>query len=600
MKKKKAPIQNLFSTVSIVPVNEGRLLEDNLKHWQGGSQHIRGIGEYITNSDDSYRRLRKFSDKEIIVEIHSTRKNGKQLDKLIIKDNAEGMSLDDLENKFFRYFESHSGRTEGKNVTGQYGTGGKAYAIMNFKECFITSVKNGKENKAWFKWDSRAKNIIKGYNGKGHFEKKVDKPNGTIIELHKSPNHISLLDFVIKLNSLARIRHVIKSQKVKVSVIQGGGKPQELLLEYDTPKNHIQEWKYPLPESLRNADKKNNDFVIRYFQEPINKDSFIDLSDGISTVADLAVNKFDDRPFAKYLNGELEIQKLQNSSAVRENRKGLEEGNDLTIEIEEFISEKLKIVIGVIQEMQREKEREKSIETSNEKINELNKFLKKCELNFKNEISNVLKTTDAEGEETEEKSDENDEIGMGFRKTTEEDEDIVKGYWQKGDRPGGGGGNGLGKFNPGDDSEDDAVKVESKPQKKQEPKKQKRGLIVIMTDDKDRPDFVKPDEYGEYEEPVIDKYLKSNGMILINANNPIIAKSRANKNYQHIFNERVANYVLLVVAQYMAQRELDLQNEDERSEPMLVFRQRYFKLQRDLRDDKEISYYEEDGEGIAT
>ena len=43
MKKKKVEAENLFSTVSIVPVNEGRLLEDNLKKWQGGSQHIRGI-----------------------------------------------------------------------------------------------------------------------------------------------------------------------------------------------------------------------------------------------------------------------------------------------------------------------------------------------------------------------------------------------------------------------------------------------------------------------------------------------------------------------------------------------------------------------------
>ncbi len=109
------------------------------------------------------------------------------------------MSRDDLESRFFRYFESHSGRTEGKNVTGQYGTGGKAYAIMNFNECFITSVKNGIENKAWFKWDSKNKNIVKGYNGKGYYDTKVDKPNGTIIELSKSPNHINLLDFCLKL-----------------------------------------------------------------------------------------------------------------------------------------------------------------------------------------------------------------------------------------------------------------------------------------------------------------------------------------------------------------------------------------------------------------
>src|ERR1043165_7226016 len=123
---------DLFTEQSEVYVNYGKLLEDNLKKWQGGSQHIRGIGEYITNSDDSYRRQKKFSEREIFVEIHSERKNGRRLDKLVIRDFAEGMSREDLDSKFFRYFESHAGREAGFQVTGQFGTGGKAYAIMNF------------------------------------------------------------------------------------------------------------------------------------------------------------------------------------------------------------------------------------------------------------------------------------------------------------------------------------------------------------------------------------------------------------------------------------------------------------------------------------
>ena len=53
----------LFDTESEVYVDYGKLLEDNLKKWQGGSQHIRGIGEYITNSDDSYIRMKKHSGK---------------------------------------------------------------------------------------------------------------------------------------------------------------------------------------------------------------------------------------------------------------------------------------------------------------------------------------------------------------------------------------------------------------------------------------------------------------------------------------------------------------------------------------------------------
>jgi hypothetical protein len=596
---KKKLTADLFSTVSIVPVNEGRLLEDNLKKWQGGSQHIRGIGEYITNSDDSYRRMKKFSGKEIFVEIHSIRKNGKQLDKVLSRDNAEGMSYDDLENKFFRYFESHSGRTEGKNVTGQYGTGGKAYAIMNFKECWITSVKNGKENKAWFKWDGKAKHIMKGYNGKGYIDKKVDKSNGTTIELIKSANHINLLDFVIKLNSLARIRHVIKSQKVKVAVVQGDKSPEEFLLEYDTPKNHLKVWKFFLPDRLKNTKENNNEFVLRYFEKPLDMDSFIDLSDGISTVADLEINKYDNRPFAKYLNGELTIEKLQSSSAVRENRKGLEEGDDLTIEIEDFLREKIKIVINEIQEMQREKEKERSIATSNEKINELNKFLKKCELNFKNEISSLHPSTNEHQDDTDQPNLDGENIGSGFMNATDEDEDIVYGKWKKGDKPILAGSDHVhnDKFNPDDNDDDTAIEVLDKPQKPQVQKKQRRGLIVLMTDDENSP--VEQDEYGEFEEPVIDKYLKSDGLILINANNPIISKSRTHQKYQHIFNERVANYVLLVVAQFQAQRELDLQQEDERDDPMQIFRQRYFRLQRDLRDDKDIGYYNEETENVA-
>ena len=101
-----------------VPVNWGKLLESQLKKWYGGGHHPRGIAEYISNSDDSYRRLKKFSDQNIIVEIHS--RYGKKIDKLIIQDFAEGMSFEDLENKFFRYFESFSGRERGEKVTGQY------------------------------------------------------------------------------------------------------------------------------------------------------------------------------------------------------------------------------------------------------------------------------------------------------------------------------------------------------------------------------------------------------------------------------------------------------------------------------------------------
>jgi len=84
---------------SEVNVNYGKLLEAKLLEWRGGYRHVRGLAEYITNCDDSYRRLKKFNDQIIKVEIHS--ESGRKLSKVIIKDNAEGMSLDELESKFF-------------------------------------------------------------------------------------------------------------------------------------------------------------------------------------------------------------------------------------------------------------------------------------------------------------------------------------------------------------------------------------------------------------------------------------------------------------------------------------------------------------------
>ncbi len=69
-----------------VYVNVGNMLEAQLERWRGGRSHGRGIAEYITNCDDSYRRLKKFSDQKIEVEIHSRR--GRHIDKLMIRDFA--------------------------------------------------------------------------------------------------------------------------------------------------------------------------------------------------------------------------------------------------------------------------------------------------------------------------------------------------------------------------------------------------------------------------------------------------------------------------------------------------------------------------------
>jgi Histidine kinase-, DNA gyrase B-, and HSP90-like ATPase len=216
-----------------VYVNVGNMLEAQLERWRGGRSHGRGIAEYITNCDDSYRRLRKFSDQKIEVEIHSRR--GRHIDKVIIRDFAEGMSLDDFENRFFLYFESASGRDHGELVSGQFGTGGKAYAIMNFHQCWITSVKDGLENKAWFKWDPKRKKILRDYTKGGYRNKRVKKPNQTLVELDDSIKSTQdLMELVLGLERLARIRHLLKNRKSQYGYI----KNQRTKLSSCNTRNH--------------------------------------------------------------------------------------------------------------------------------------------------------------------------------------------------------------------------------------------------------------------------------------------------------------------------------------------------------------------------
>jgi hypothetical protein len=248
----------------LVPVNFGKLLENQLKKWEGGGHHPRGIAEYISNSDDSYRRLKKFNNNLIIVEIHS--RTAKKIEKLIIQDFAEGMSYSDLENKFFQYFESFSGREKGEKVTGRFGTGGKAFAIMNFRHCWITSIQNGKECKAWFKWDSKNKCIIKGYNNGGYKDKETKSPNGTTIKLESSIKvNNQLKDFVVQIEKLGRIRHILKSQKVIFKIVRRNQIEQtDLIYSEPNPETAKKTWEFDLPESLKNEDGYDNKLVLWY------------------------------------------------------------------------------------------------------------------------------------------------------------------------------------------------------------------------------------------------------------------------------------------------------------------------------------------------
>jgi len=584
-----------------VQVDWGKLLETQLERWQGGGSHGRGIAEYISNCDDSYRRLKKFTSQPIEVEIHSRR--GRHIDKLVVRDFAEGMSYDDLENKFFKYFWSASGRERGEQVTGRFGTGGKAYARMNFASCWITSVKNGFESRAWFKWDESRKRIVRDYNKAGYKNQRVNRPNQTTVELEDSHkvNH-ELIELVANLEKLPRIRHVIKNQKVIVRLCKKGQDAQ-LPLKYAEPSNPVKVWTFPAPRELRNGEADKPVLKLQYFQKPL-EDNFIDVSDGISSVADEKVDKFDGRPFSKYFNGSLTLPKLRDSAAVKENRKGLEEGDDLTDAVESFIKECVYKVVSEVEEEQRRKERDRRLSASNEKMKELSKFLRKCDLNFRRELKElkkraVINPTEESKNEKKEKDDDEQTI---YRKPIESDLSgvLIRGRWVKtqtpinpNPRPNPNPNPQGPQFIPDEEGPDLAVAIGSQPSKSAEGKKTREGLRVLMSDDPNIPDEERR-VFGEYDDPVDDRDMVGKGIVWINANHPMILERRTKSENDPVFLEMVANYVLMVVSQYHAQKQYDAEPEEEKSDPILLFRQKFFKFQRDLRQDSEISYFDAD------
>lgn len=590
-----------------VPVDWGRLLESQLERWRGGGSHGRGIAEYISNSDDSYRRLKQFRGQQIEVEIHS--KRGRHIDKLVIRDFAEGMSYADLESKFFRYFESASGREHGELVSGRFGTGGKAYAIMNFEHCWLTSVKDGFENKAWFKWDTDRKRIVRGYNTGGHKNQRVKKPNQTIVELeHSLKVNVDLMELVASLEKIPRIRHVVKNQQVTVRLSKKHERA-DFALRYLEPKDPLKVWTFPVPDELCNGEKQKPPLTLQYFQSPLGEENFIDISDGISSVADEKLDSFDRRPFSKYFNGSLTLAKLKDSTAVKENRKGLEAGDDLTEAIDAFIKECVSSAVSEVEDEQRRKERERRLSASNEKMKELSKFLRNCDLNFTRELKGLKERAVLNPTENNRSVNEKESQPV-CRKPREKDpaEVLIQAQWTErvdGSSNGNEGTNGgVSQFIPEVDGPDlasmltsawriwsNTVKVETRPLKVAAGRKTRDGLRVLMSDD---PNVSDQDRrvFGEFDDPVNDRDMIDKGIIWINANHPTIVEMRTKSENDPVFLEVVANYAIMVVAQYHALRQYDAEPEGEKSEPILLFRQKFFKFQRDLRQENNVSYFD--------
>jgi len=172
-----------------LPINDRFIVQ----HVKGTVKNIiDGIVELVTNSDDGYRRLEADGmNVNGVIEIDINRRKGGTCEKLIVRDNAGGMSKDKLE-KAIEFGGETSGFEEGKNVRGFFGRGLKE-TILSLGNGQIKTIYKGKlcrtkiwlENKREPKYDDELLKIVED----------TDEPDGTEVHINITNEKIKIPEF---------------------------------------------------------------------------------------------------------------------------------------------------------------------------------------------------------------------------------------------------------------------------------------------------------------------------------------------------------------------------------------------------------------------
>ncbi len=144
-----------FGKTKDLEVNKYRLVEQMVHATI--KNIVDAIVELVTNSDDSYNKIKK-SDMKGKIEVFITRDKKGFCNELKIIDHAGGMDLPMLDNAL-TFAGVTSGFYEGKTVRGFFGRGLKESGLK-LGITTISTIKDGKLAEAEFQWDKNEKKAI--------------------------------------------------------------------------------------------------------------------------------------------------------------------------------------------------------------------------------------------------------------------------------------------------------------------------------------------------------------------------------------------------------------------------------------------------------
>jgi hypothetical protein len=201
---------------------------------------VRALAELITNSDDSYRRLRDsgrpgFGRIDIFYDRRKRR--------VSVVDQAEGLDQAEMARMYPQYGGATSGLYENHNVRGYFGKGIKD-VLFSMERGLVQSVKDNSVYTARFYWEDDSPLI--GIDEEGRPANKAERQrlgiaqgNGTAVSFYipegmSLPRHDSLLRSLANFYML-RLIHASPQRSVYLHTFGTGGRQVSGKVEYHFP-----------------------------------------------------------------------------------------------------------------------------------------------------------------------------------------------------------------------------------------------------------------------------------------------------------------------------------------------------------------------------
>ncbi len=191
-----------------------------------GNDVRRAIIELVTNADDSYIRLG--APGEIVIEVEHRRSKPRLIE---VRDDAEGMTLEDINTRLAVQGGETSGFDAGNRVRGFFGRGGRD--VVHFGPVSWTTLRNGEHHEFALEHDTTATRAYRITT----LPPRSERRSGTIVRLEVRdrftvPRHATLLE---DLSRHYALRSILTDGNRSKIFLQDSGKQSSEELRYSSP-----------------------------------------------------------------------------------------------------------------------------------------------------------------------------------------------------------------------------------------------------------------------------------------------------------------------------------------------------------------------------